>query len=575
MQRYMKYITPYWAYCLLAPLCMFIEVYCDLQIPLFSAKIINQGIENLDSTATITIMLTMMLYIVCAVSSGIGAAYFASKASVNFACDLREDVFTKIQDFSFSNIDKFTAGSLITRLTNDISQLQQLVMMVLRMLIRVVGMLVGAVIMAYTINKEVSVIFTILLPILTIIVYAVLKLSFSKFMFLQEKVDDLNIRVREVLVNIRVIKAFTREDYEEDKFKTVNENLTDTSLKAYRISLWQTPLITLSVNMATIGVLYMGGQLLEINELQIGDISALITYLTQILASVNMLGMVFLQSTKSIVSARRLGEVLDTNIDITDNESDKVVGSGDIRFENVSFKYTKNNNEMVLRNLNLEIKSGETVGIIGSTGCGKTSFAHLIPRLYDANEGNVYVDGTNVKDYTLHNLREGVAVVLQNNILFTGTIKENLLWGNTNATQDEIEKVADWSAAKEFITNFDNKYDTKIEQSGVNLSGGQKQRLCIARALLKRPKIIILDDSTSAVDTATERKINKHLYEELNDTTKIIIAQRITSVIDASKIIVMDKGIVEAIGTHEELLNSSLTYQEIYNSQMERKAANV
>ncbi|OON98530.1 MAG: ABC transporter [Epulopiscium sp. Nele67-Bin004] len=573
MKRYLKYIKPYWIYFVLAPVCMFIEVYCDLQIPYYAAQIINQGIANMDSSQIITTALTMIFYICCAISSGVGAAYFATRASVNFATDLREDVFTKIQEFSFANIDKFSTGSLITRLTNDITQLQQLVVMCLRMLIRGPGMLVGAVFMAFTINKDLSMIFLVLIPILSIIIYFVVLFSYKKFVFLQDRIDDLNGRVREVLVNIRVIKAFTREDYEEEKFIEVNSSLKNTSLSAYGITLLQTPLITLSINIATIAILYIGSLALDRGDLQIGDISAFITYLTQVLASVSMLGMIFLQSSKSFVSSKRITEVLTAVIDVADgNNAEKTVETGDIRFENVSFKYTQNNEEVVLSNISVDIKAGETVGIIGSTGCGKTSFAHLIPRLYNANSGDIYVGGVNVKDYSLHNLRDGVAVVLQNNVLFSGTIKENLQWGDPNASEDKIQQVSDWAAAHDFVSGFDDGYDSKVEQGGVNFSGGQKQRLCIARALLKSPKILILDDSTSAVDTATERKINHHLYNELGDTTKIIIAQRITSVIDANKIIVMDDGKIEAIGTHSELLKNSTTYQEIYHSQMDRRA---
>ncbi|OON91748.1 MAG: ABC transporter [Epulopiscium sp. Nele67-Bin001] len=568
MKKYMKYIAPYWLYFILAPLCMFVEVACDVQIPYYAGQIINLGVENGDSAQIMKLTAIMLVYILLAISSGVGAAYFATKASVNFACDVREDVFKKIQGFSFVNIDKFSTGSLITRLTNDITQIQQLVVMCLRMLIRSPGMLIGSIIMAYTINSQIALVFVVLVPILSIIIYVVVRLSYQKFVFLQQKIDELNSRVREVLVNIRVIKAFTREEHEEEKFKNVNSTLRDTSLTAYRITLLQTPLLTIAVNIATIVVLWLGSVALETDQILIGDISALITYLTQVLASVGMLAMIFMQSSKSIVSSKRISEVLDLDVELADGNNNKTVNTGNIRFDNVSFKYTHSNNEMVLNNISVDIKSGETIGIIGSTGCGKTSFAHLIPRLYDTNIGDVYVDGVNVKDYTLHNLREGVAVVLQNNILFSGTIKDNLMWGDANANMETIEQMAQWSASYEFISHFKDGYDTTVEQGAVNLSGGQKQRLCIARALLKKPKIIILDDSTSAVDTATERKINGHLYNDLKDTTKIIIAQRITSIINASKIIVMDKGEIEAIGTHEELLENCLTYQEIYNSQM-------
>ncbi|MFI3214248.1 MAG: ABC transporter ATP-binding protein [Eubacteriales bacterium] len=574
MKKYFKYIAPYKQYFVLSPLLMLLEVYCDVKIPILSANIINIGVTNSDTAQVISLALQMVFFTLLAAASGISASYCASKAAVYFSSDLRADIFKKIQDFSFKNIDDFSTGSLVTRLTNDITQLQQLVILCLRMLFRAPGMLFGALIMAYTINKQLSIIFVLLVPILTIIIYVILNLSYKKFSLLQLKIDALNSSVREVLTNIRVIKGLTREGYEDKRFHTVNEDLKDTGLSAYRITILQLPLMTLVVNFATIAILWFGSKALGREDIMIGDISAFITYLTQILMSVNMFAMIFLQGSRALVSGARISEVLETNVDVTDKDAavpDKKVNSGDIRFEHVDFKYYKSNQELVLSDISVHITSGQTVGIIGSTGCGKTSFVHLIPRLYDVDGGSVYVDDTNVKDYSLKNLRDGVSVVLQNNVLFSGTIKENLLWGDKNASDEEIKTVADWSAASEFIESKRKGYDSQLDQGGLNLSGGQKQRLCIARALLKKPKILILDDSTSAVDTATEANITSHLHNELKDTTKIIIAQRITSVMAADFIIVMNDGTIEAIGHHDELLKDCITYQEIYHSQMDKE----
>lgn len=559
---------------MLSPLLMLIEVFCDVMIPTLAAEIINVGVANSSEKEIMFLAGQMVLFVALAVSTGVGASFCATRASVNFSSDVREELFAKIQEFSFANIDKFSTGSLITRLTNDITQLQQFVVMCLRMAFRAPGMLVGAIFMSYRISRSLSVVYIMLVPILALIIYITIHLAYHKFNFLQEKIDGLNSKVQEMLTNIRVIKALTRENYEEKNFVDVNNELKDSGLHAYRITILQTPLMTLVINAATILVLWLGSKAYLISDIEIGDISALVTYLTQILASVNMIAMVFLQSSRAIVSNARITEVLETKVDISNvvNEhSNKEVMSGHVRFEHVDFRYYKKNQEKVLSDIDFEIQSGETVGIIGSTGCGKTSLVNLIPRLYDVDGGAVYVDGVNVKDYSLKELRDGVAVVLQSNRLFSGSIRENLMWGDKNANEEAIENVVDWSAASEFVYQKENGLESKLDQGGLNLSGGQKQRLCIARALLKNPKILILDDSTSAVDTATEAKITKHLNHELKDTTKIIIAQRVSSVVNADKIIVMNDGMIEAIGTHKELLKESITYQEICYSQMDKE----
>ncbi len=578
MKIYFKHIKPYAIFFILAPLFMLVEVYCEVKIPSLSAQIINLSGETGNVTEILQIATKMLLFVLLAIAGGIGSSFFATKASVNFCHDLRNEVFVKIQSFSFYNVDKFSTGSLITRLTNDITQIGQIIIMSLRMVFRAPGMLFGAIIMAYLISPKMSTIFLVLTPILAMIVFIVLQISYPRFAKLQGKIDALNTSVQEGLVNIRVIKAFTREPFEKDKFDDVNDQLKTTGLSAYRVSIVQMPIMTLVVNFTTIAILWFGSKALGKGELAIGDISAFITYLSQILMSVNMIAQVFLQSSRSRVSARRVSDVLNEDLDISDknaSQKEKLVQSGDISFKNVSFKYYKNAQENVLSNINLDIKSGQSVGIVGSTGCGKTSLVHLISRLYDVTDGEVTVDGVNVKDYSLKHLREGVSVVLQSNVLFSGSVKENLMLGNKNATNDELKRFAEFSASSEFVENMTDGYETMLSQGGANLSGGQKQRLCIARALAKNTKILILDDSTSAVDTATERKIVKHLTEDLKDMTKIIIAQRISSVINCDFIVVMEEGEISACGSHGELLESSKVYKEIYNSQMENGKSEV
>ncbi|MFI3175106.1 MAG: ABC transporter ATP-binding protein [Bacillota bacterium] len=572
MQTYWKHIKPYLIFFVMTPAFMVLEVYADVQIPTLSARIINEGILENDTTRILMLAVQMILTLCMAVTTGVGAAYCSMKASANFAHDLRDEVFSKIQEFSFKSIDKFSTGSLVTRLTNDITQIAQLVNMFLRMIFRSAGMLIGSTIMAYQLSPSLSKIFLVLVPILVVIIWVILHLAFPKFKLLQEKVDALNTTIQEGLLNIRVIKAFTREKHEEAKFETVNADLKNTALGAYRINMLQSPLMTISVNMATICILWFGSQALGRGEILVGDISAMITYLTQILMSVNMVANVFMQASRSLVSVRRLSEILDETIDISDltaKKPEKTVDSGAVVFENVSFQYFENSEENVLSHINLTIASGETVGIVGSTGSGKTSFVQLIPRLYDVTSGRILVDGVDIKEYSLRNLREGVAMVLQQNLLFSGTIKENLCWGKVDASDEEIKQNAEFAAAKQFIEEMTDGYDAILHQGGLNLSGGQKQRMCIARALIKKTKILILDDSTSAVDTATESKIRKHLQHDLKDMTKIIIAQRITSIKHADKIVVLDEGEISAVGTHEELLETSKVYQEIFNSQVD------
>lgn len=573
MKRYFQYIKPYWIFFIASPLLMIVEVYCDVKLPSLAATVINDAVANGSGFEIGMITGQMLFFVVLAILSGVGASYCATKASILCSSDIREAVFVKIQSFSFANIDRFSTASLITRLTNDTIQIQQLIVMCLRMLFRAPGILIGAIIMTYSINAQIGFIYLMLVPILSLVMGIILYISYGRFHILQEKIDALNANVREVLTNIRVIKGLTREEYEENQFRKVNNNLKNSSLSAYMMTILQTPLMTLIINVATIYIIWIGSAAYTNGTILIGDISAFITYLAQVLMSVGMLAMVFLQVSRALVCTQRISEVLDAEVDINDDHAtnkDNEIKVGNILFENVDFKYYKNNHELVLSNINLEIDAGETVGIIGSTGCGKTSLVHLIPRLYDVDQGAVYIDGINIKEYSLKNLRDSVAMVLQNNVLFSGSIKENIKWGDENASDEEVKLVTKWAAIDTFVDEQEMKYDSMLSQGGLNLSGGQKQRLCIARALLKKPKILILDDSTSAVDTYTESVINQHLNTDLKETTKIIIAQRVSSVINADKIVVMNDGKIEQMGMHDELLESCETYQQIYHSQMSK-----
>lgn len=518
----------------------------------------------------------MILTALFMIAGGVGGAYFASKASVYFASDLRADIYRKVQGFSFSNIDKFSTGSLVTRLTNDVTQVQNLINMILRMCMRAPGMLIGGLIMAVALKPELATVLFITIPIMLAAICLIVGNGFPRFAKMQEKVDALNSTVQENVTNVRVVKSFVRESYEEEKFRGANRNLKKAGMSAQMVMIMLNPVVTLCMNVTTLAVLWFGGNMVIGNEMVIGDLSAFLTYVTQILFSLMMVTMMLMFSSRALASAKRIKEVLNEIPDISDvgaKHTDKQITKGKIEFKNVNFRYFKNSPDLVLKDINLTIEAGSTVGIIGSTGCGKTTLISMIPRLYDADEGEILIDGINVRDYSLVNLREKVGVVLQKNVLFSGTIMENLLWGDQDADFETVKKAADYAQADKFVKTFKDGYDTKLEQGGVNVSGGQKQRLCIARALLKKPKILILDDSTSAVDTATEAQIRKAFREELQDSTKIIISQRISSVCDADIIIVMNEGEITGIGRHEELLASNEEYKEIYSSQMDKKEA--
>lgn len=574
MKRYWKYVKPYWKSFVFGPILMITEVVGEVLLPFFMAKIINVGAvaHNIPYIAAVggVMFLTALVMMV----GGIGGAYFAARASISFAADLRADLFRKVQEFSFHNIDTFSTGSLVTRLTNDITQVQNVILLGLKLLLRAPGMLIGAVIMAFIMNPSMATILLVVIPLLAAAIGTVIRIAFPRFSVMQKKIDALNSRIQEALTNVRIIKSFVREDFEKEKFAASNDELKQSGLRAFRIVILNMPIMMLAMNVTTLAVVWVGGRQVLVGTMPVGDLTAFTTYIVQVLMSLMMLAMVLLQSSRAVASLKRITEVLDTEIDLTDDRAgrkDAVITKGTVEFKNVSFSYYKESREKVLSNISFRIEAGETVGIIGSTGCGKTTLVQMIPRLYDTDDGVVYVDDIDVREYSLRHLRDSVGMVLQKNVLFSGTIAENLRWGDENADMEKLRAAAADAQAAAFIDTFPEQYETSLSQGGVNVSGGQKQRLCIARALLKTPKILILDDSTSAVDTATEAEIRKSFSTTLKDTTKIIIAQRITSVMDADKIIVMEEGRIVGIGTHEEMLSQCETYREIYESQMDKE----
>ena len=574
VKRYAAYIKPYLSAFLLAPLLMLTEVFGEILLPKFMSMIINNGVADRDTGYIIRMGIIMVLTAIVMAAVGIGGAYFSAKASICFTSDLRDALFAKVQNFSFKNIDQYSTGSLVTRLTNDVQQVQNVTMMGLRLLFRAPGMLIGALIMAFLMNAKLALVILIVIPFLSIAIVTIMVKAFPRFTLMQKKIDKLNSGIQEALTNVRVIKSFVREDYEEEKFQTMNQDLKDSSLNAMKIVIATMPIMMFAMNVTTLAVVWYGGNIIIAGNMQVGDLTAFTTYIVQILMSLMMLSMVLLQSSRAIASVKRISEVLDTEIDLTDENAsrkDLKVTEGKVEFKDVAFSYSNEGGEKILEHINFTAEPGKVLGIIGTTGSGKTSLVQLIPRLYDVTEGQVLVDGVDVREYSLKNLRDGVGMVLQKNVLFSGTIDENLRWGNEEASEEEVRNAAKAAQADGFVTSFTNGYDSDLGQGGSNVSGGQKQRLCIARALLKKPKILILDDSTSAVDTATEAKIRESFSTTLKDTTKIIIAQRIGSVESADKIIVLDDGRIIGMGTHEELMKNCEAYQEIYYSQRDRE----
>ncbi len=574
MKRYEKYIKPYLSAFLLGPLLMLTEVFGEIMLPKLMSLIINHGVANRDSSYIISVGLIMVLTAFIMALGGIGGAYFSSKASICFTSDLRGDLFSKVQEFSFRNIDQYSTGSLVTRLTNDIQQIQNVTMMGLRMMFRAPGMLIGALIMAFLMNAKLALVILVVIPVLALSIGLILKTAFPRFTVMQKKIDRLNSGIQESLTNVRVIKSFVREDFEKKKFTDMNKDLKDSSLSAMNVVITTMPVMMLAMNITTLAVVWYGGNIIIAGNMQVGDLTAFTTYIVQILMSLMMLSMVLLQSSRAMASIKRINEVLDTEIDLSDDNAKRkelLVEKGRVEFQHVGFSYSQSAEEKVLEDISFTAEPGQTIGIIGATGSGKTTLVQLIPRLYDAIEGRVLVDGVDVREYSLHNLRNGVGMVLQKNVLFSGTIEENLRWGNEEADMAEIRAAAESAQADGFVTSFTKGYETDMGQGGVNVSGGQKQRLCIARALLKKPKILILDDSTSAVDTATEARIRECFRTTLKNTTKIIIAQRISSVENADKILVLEEGKIIGMGTHEQLIQGCEAYQEIYYSQRDRE----
>ena len=573
LKRYKKYITPYLSAFVIGPLMMLTEVAGEVMLPKFMSMIINNGVADRNLAYIGKMGALMVLTVLFMAVGGILGAYFSAKASISFTSDMRNDLFRKVQQFSFENIDGYSTGSLVTRLTNDVQQVQNVLMMGLRMALRAPGMFLGALIMAFMMNRQLAVIILIVIPLLLTAIILILKTAFPRFGEMQRRLDRLNSGIQESLTNVRVVKSFVREAHEIEKFSRLNRDLKESSLRALRIVITTMPVMMFAMNVTTLAVVWYGGNIIIAGKMPVGDLTAFTTYIVQILMSLMMLSMVFLQSSRASASMKRINEIFDTEIGLNDDNAenkDKKVTEGRVEFKDVSFGYSGENGrkDLVLEGISFTAEPGQTIGIIGSTGSGKTSLVQLIPRLYDVTGGEVLVDGVNVKEYSLKHLREGVGMVLQKNILFSGTIEENLRWGNEDAPMEDVIRFSESAQADPFVKTFKNGYDTEMGQGGVNVSGGQKQRLCIARALLKRPKILILDDSTSAVDTATEAKIRESLYHDLKDTTKIIIAQRISSVQEADQILVLEDGKIIGHGTHEELLKTCETYSEIYTTQI-------
>lgn len=583
MSTYWKYVRPYLYAFILGPIFMIVEVIGEVLMPKLLQMIIDNGIGTDgegDIGYIIGIGALMVVTALLMMLGGVMGAFFAIRASVNFAADLRQDLFEKVQKFSFANIERFSTGSLVTRLTNDVTNLQNTVSMALRMMLRAPGMLIGALIMAFTMNPELAAVLIVIIPLLVIALMLIMKTAFPRFNIMQKKIDNVNSVVQENITNARVVKSFVRESHEVGKFDAANSDLKDNSMSAFKIVILTQPVMTLAMNITTILVVWLGGKQILGGSMPIGELTAFTTYVVQILMSLMFVSMIMITGSRALASSARIKEVLNTEIDLNDDEAVKnaaegrenpKVNVGSVEFRNVSFKYYKKRSQKVLSDISFKIEPGQVVGIIGSTGSGKTSLVQLIPRLYDVTDGEVLVDGVNVKDYMLDDLRNGVAMVLQNNVLFSGSIEDNLRWGDENADEEDIRRVAEYAQADGFVQSFTDGYKTFINQGGVNVSGGQKQRLCIARALLKHPKILILDDSTSAVDTATEAIIRSNFLKEIPETTKLIIAQRISSVIDADNIIVLNEGGIVGMGTHDELMKSCGTYQEIYYSQVEKE----
>lgn len=574
MKKYKKYVKKYWYCFLLGPFFMVLEACGEFLLPFVNAKMIDQGVANQDIPYILQNGILLICLALGMLATGVLGAFFAVRGASRTAAGIRKDTFDKIQTFSFSDIDRFSTGSLITRVTNDVTQIQNFAQLLLRGFFRSPVMLIGALWMSFQLNRELAWVILIVMPFLAVAIFLIIKISSPRYMVMQAQIDTLNTSIDESITNEKVIKSFVREEYEKEKFKKVNQTLMDKTISALKMMILMQPVSSLAINVTTLIVVWVAGRQIIVGGMEIGSLTAFITYLSQVLTALNLLANIFLQGTRAAASNRRISEILKTVPQIRDDcarQKSHLIKSGSIVFEDVSFRYFKEAKNAVLNHITVRINSGDFVGIIGSTGSGKTTLVSLIPRLYDPDEGTVFVDGVNVRDLGLYDLREQVSVVLQKNTLFSGTIAENLRWGNENASEEELVWACKIAQADSFIRSFAEGYQTEIGQGGSNLSGGQKQRICIARALLKKPKILILDDSTSAVDTATDAQIRQAFRQQLPGITKIMIAQRIASVMDADKILVMDQGKLVACGTHAQLIADCVPYQEIYYSQKEKQ----
>ena len=584
IRKLAPYTKGYRVYILLGILCSAGEAVLELMLPKAMSSIVDYGISGNggagDRSYILTMGLKMVLMALICLALGVGAAALAAKAGMGFGANVRDAEYRQVQRFSFSNIEHFSTASLITRLTNDVSSVQMTLMMGMRMLVRAPVMLITALVMALRISLQLSQIFLVILPLLALMVFIILRYVGPFFTSLQKATDGLNLVVQEDLNAIRVVKSFVREDREKEKFFQRSETLRQTAERAFGFVVTFIPMVNLIMGGTIVSIMWLGGHYVAGGQMLSGDLLAFFTYASEILMALMMVAMVMMVLTRSIACGKRIVEVLEEQPEITDDDAVKEItgdgtkreltlSDGSIRFDHVYFKYHPDSSEWNLTDIDFSIASGMTVGILGGTGSAKSTLVSLIPRLYEATEGAVYVGGHNVKDYTMETLREGCAMVLQKNTLFSGTIRDNLRWGDENATDQEMEAACRMACADEFISRMPDGYDTRIEQGGTNVSGGQKQRLCIARAILRKPKVLILDDSTSAVDTATDAKIRAALKEALPGSTKLIIAQRISSVMDADVILVLDDGKISGMGTHEQLMASNQIYREVYQSQQE------
>jgi ATP-binding cassette subfamily B protein len=567
----LKYLKKYWYAAVLAPILMCIEVYGDLMVPKLVAEIIDNAVANGSTQLVYNIGWRLILITLLMLVGGVGCTIFSSIAGMGFGTEIRLDMFKKIQGYSFANTNKFKTSSLITRLTNDVVMLQTVVSMGLRMLIRAPLLLVGGIIMSTLINAKLALILAIALPILIIAIILTARKGFPLFEEVQKKTDRVTAVIRENLIGARVVKVFTREDLEQERFNAASFELKDTTTKAIFVILNMFPVVNIVMNFSILAVIWFGAKLIGVNGFEVGEITAFTTYITQILISLIMMTMVFLHLARSKASYDRVKEVLNEKPDIEDKnkDSNNEIKEGNIEFNKVSFAYKDSDGTPVIKDINLKIDKGELIAVLGSTGAGKTTLVNLISRMYDVTDGEVLIDNINVKDYSLKELRDNIGMVLQKNTLFSGTIAENIRWGKEDATDEEIEKVCEIAQISDFINALPDKYQTLIGQRGVNFSGGQKQRLCIARALIRNPKILILDDSMSALDSGTENRLRKAIKENMKNTTVIVIAQRINTAKTADRIVVLDKNIISGIGTHNDLLSNNEVYKEIYESQLE------